>query len=160
VTGKTFGREKALQFIGPNVVKHRAHTKAEETQCALAPASNLNNTLRQGRRGQGGTVKVSILGVGQLLCIEDILNDRNHTVTARCISKKGVLMAITAEDFLRHMSKDYENWAMIGEATIERDEATKEKLRDTKRALVKYNEPMSNAPKIEKPKGPTKFDAK
>ena len=52
-------------------------------------------------------------------------------------------MTIQSEDFIKFISKDYGTWEMIGNATYEKDELTKDRLRLTHKANVKYNEPSS-----------------
>ena len=94
----------------------------------------LNNTLRQGKPGDGGAIRIMIASVGQLLGWEDTVNQRPLTAAARCLSETGRLLAIDKDDFIKHMSKDDETWLMFGDISRERDAITKGVLRGERRA--------------------------
>ena len=90
-----------------------------------------------------------------MLGVEDFLNKRNTTVSIRCISDTGLLLVITGEDFFKYMSKDQEIWSMVGNATVEKDEATMGKLIGTNKTQRKYNEVI--AINMDKPQTGGKF---
>ena len=48
------------------------------------------------------------VGKGQLIGLEDIVNNRYNTISLRCISLKGVLVAIKAADVMFYIIRDQE----------------------------------------------------
>lgn len=61
----------------------------------------------------------------------------------RCVSDKGSLITIDANEFQKILKKDYKTWSKIGEFTYEKDIITKKKLRDKLGIIKELNIPSS-----------------
>lgn len=62
-------------------------------------------------------IKVSILCAGQLIGQEDVILGRNYASTVKCISMRGSIYVIKAEEFLHRLSRDDLTWKIIKECS-------------------------------------------
>jgi len=78
---------------------------------------------------------------GQMLGQDDIINDRNYTTSARCMSGTGTLFIMQSQDFIKFIKRDRRSMRNFGEVSTERDALTQDKLRDAIKASKKYGLP-------------------
>jgi len=49
---------------------------------------------------------ISTIGVGHLFGVEDVMQDRQYSVTVKCTSSTGVLYRISTAEFISKMKRD------------------------------------------------------
>lgn len=100
------GRAPESTYQGPSNIKSN-----------LPDINSPNNTLRVKAntmtKAVRGNFVVAHVQRGNMMGEEDCINERNHTMTARCASMTGTVYAIKACDFLAKMRKDQRACAII-----------------------------------------------
>lgn len=120
-TGKHITQQKVSEYLGPRSYLRAPEVKVEHFSIAKVQT---NNTLRHGPRGQAAQVRIMIASQGHIFGQDDILNDRDHTISVRCISKKGKLFVMKAEDFLKSIKKDSQALVLFDRIVKDRDTMT------------------------------------
>lgn len=59
---------------------------------------------------------------------EDVIKNRKHSTTVKCISNTAILYQIKAEEFIFRLSKDERAWRMLKQLSSEKDNFTKLKI--------------------------------
>lgn len=54
-----------------------------------------------------------IVSVGQILGLEDVLNERPFATSVRCLSLTGKILTIRSKDFISNIKKDEQVWDML-----------------------------------------------
>ena len=127
-------------LIGPHQDYHHANT-------------NNKKRLRE------YTLKLQIMNKGQLVAFNDVLFNRVHTTQMHCISSKGVLLVMRAEEFVEKMQKMNISWDYLLLNAYEKDMELKfliQKARGIKPAvkeekqIIERKEPIPPAITIHK----------
>lgn len=66
-----------------------------------------------GARSRPHIMRLSQICAGQLTGEEDVINDRNYTVTVTCCSSQGVAYCIDADEFFLKFEKDEKTWGLL-----------------------------------------------
>ena len=70
-----------------------------------------------------------------MLGLEDIVRERNHTSSLRCISMTGQLIMVPAKLFLKRLKNDNTIYKSVLMLSNERDHSTIRKIQDSMKAI-------------------------
>ena len=69
-------------------------------------------------------VKVATVGRGQMIGLSDLIAERFFSTSVKCISSKGSVFEIKAEEFKQKLQKEYKTWNYLLQHAKEADEGT------------------------------------
>lgn len=91
----------------------------------FAPAQEIKTIaspfFSKGRKVDTVQLKVGTASTGAVLGFNDVLFNRTHIVSVRCISVKAVVKVIKADEFISKMQRDPATWEVLNIFADERD---------------------------------------
>lgn len=66
-------------------------------------------------------LKIGIITSGTMIGMNDILYERTNIFSLKCVSIRGSLKQISAEDFLAKMSRDQQTWKYLNQYALRKD---------------------------------------
>lgn len=128
---RNINKEVALSYLGPrhNLQEHLqvSHDRVESRKSSSK--FGCSNNLKEGSLLPVKNLSILIASKGQILGLEDILNGRRLTTSVKCITKKGSILKIKKEEFLRIIQKDNKSLKYLEGVKESRDENTIGKLK-------------------------------
>ena len=83
-------------------------------------------------------MRIAIVTRGQILGFNDIIKQKNHTATLKCITNTGSLYAVNAQEFLFKIQRDKSTWLEMVDYFNSKDKQTKSKIKDSAANLGKF----------------------
>lgn len=65
---------------------------------------------------------------GQIFGHEDVIHNREHTTTVKCLSQEATLFFINRNEFINKFSRDERTWKMLADLGLQMDTKVKKKL--------------------------------
>jgi len=85
---------------------------------------------------------MSTLGKGQLIGLEDALNERINSSSLKCITTKGLLMGFKKDDFSHFVQKDPEIQEKFLELSVCKDNVTSNIINSIKENRIEFSKPL------------------
>jgi len=73
-------------------------------------------------------ITIALVSRGHIVGQEDVMSNRPYTTTVKCVSGKGVVYCIKAEEFNIRLGKDEKAWGMLTNITKQQDRVTRLKI--------------------------------
>jgi hypothetical protein len=114
------------------VVKKVKDTRARDE----TDAKNTNdNRLFSGCRRNDISVKISRVTKGQIFGVNDILNNRTHSSTIKCVTSRGSLYVINGLEFISKLKKDKGSFDALIKHSKKCDAEERSKVEETLKQL-------------------------
>ena len=78
------------------------------------------------------SMKIALYCSGQIFGHEDVMNNREHTTTVKCLSTEAYLFVINKNEFINKFCRDEKTWKMLSEMGLAMDDKIKKKIKQNK----------------------------
>lgn len=99
---------------------------------------NIVDIIKQRKLKAGQNVQLKVLDIsiamlsrGQMVGQEDAINQRNYTISVKCLTNDASIYMIEASKFIEKISRDEQSWKMILRQSLNKDICTKKQIKDT-----------------------------
>ena len=83
-------------------------------------------------------LKLCVISSGTMIGMNDLLFDRTNVLSLKCLSYKGVVKCIGADDFLTKMKRDHNTWIHLNQYAIRKDVEFEEQIQKARHNITKY----------------------
>jgi CRP-like cAMP-binding protein len=97
---------------------------------------NIDDITKQRQLKTGKTsilasdIPIAVLTDGQIFGQEDVINEREHTTSVKCLTNDGSLYVLPAFSFFQKLSRDEKTWNMIVGLSLNKDKSTKRQIKE------------------------------
>lgn len=94
--------------------------------------------IKQRKAQAGAPISISVsdipivtLSQGQVIGQEDVINQRNYTTSVKCVAAESCVYEVDGSRFVEKLSRDDKTWRMIVRQSVNKDNKTKKRVKDT-----------------------------